>query len=529
MDTKPQVINLLKELAMNKFLKFKYILLCLTVAIFAFGCGDDIDDLVTSLETDRLFSPVDLETRIVNQTGVRLSWKEVKKAETYNIEIYANGNEDYSGTPVKSISGVTFSELPYTITGLLGDESYSVRVQAIGQGIADSKWTSATVKTDTEQIFQNMEDDDLKATEVTLRWLAGAEVTAITVEPGGINRTLTAEEKAAGVVTIAGLTGETAYKATLLNGSKIRGIREFTTTVDIGNAIPVNPEDDLATLLADAKDGDAFALFPGKYGTSTKFIIKANVEIKAVRPNDKPILSGLISIEDGASLLLKEVVLDGTGNESNQAIIFGTANANYGAITVDGCEIKNHDKGLFYLNVASVVESITFNNCIISNIPCNGGDFMDSRAGAIKTWTLSNSTVYNSCLDRDFIRYDDKSKEFPGVSSIINVTDNTLIGVSNGASRRLLYVRFANNTINFRNNIIANTAGIFSNQKNTAVPTFSKNNYFQAPGLFTGGSTTSLIFDNSATSHNPQFEDAATGNFKVNNLDVTVGDPRWLQ
>ena len=364
-------------------------------------------------------------------------------------------------------------------------------------------------------------------TQVTLRWPKGEQATSILLTPGDKSYAVTPENIAEGAITITGLGSETSYTAKLMKDDKVRGTREFKTLVDLGGAIAVNPEDDFAAILAGAKDGDAFALYPGKYGASTKFVVKANVEIKAVRPANKPILSGYISIEDGASLLLKDVVLDGTNNESNQAIIFNTADVTYGVLVVDGCEIKNHDKGLTYLNKSSVVESITINNCIISNIVCNGGDFIDSRAGAIKVITLSKSTVYNSCAGRDFIRYDDKSADYPAISPVVNITECTLVGVSGGSSNRLLYIRFKRNSINFSKNLVVSTNGIFTNQASTGVPTFGGNNYFNAPNLFSSGAKANF-YDDSATKEDPQFKDAAEGNFTVGNIKVTVGDPRWI-
>lgn len=44
---------------------------------------------------------------------------------------------------------------------------------------------------------------------------------------------------------ITGLTGETAYTATLLNGAKKRGVVTFTTGIDIGTGILVKPEDNI--------------------------------------------------------------------------------------------------------------------------------------------------------------------------------------------------------------------------------------------------------------------------------------------
>lgn len=507
---------------MNKLKNLLYIL-GISIMVILPACSEP-DDELTSVDYDRLFSPTDLKATVVNRTSVRLTWSTFdKKTDTYTIEVYDNAT--FEGTPVKSLSDIVVTE--YTIAGFEGEKEYWARVQAVSASIPSSKWTEVTFTTSTEEILLASEDDDIAATQVTLRWPAGEVATEIVINPGDIRHTVTAAEIAAGVATITGLTSETKYTAKLMNGTKTRGTLEFETLLDLGGAIAVKPEDDFATMLSAASAGDIFALYPGTYGTSTKFVVKADVEIKAVRPNDKPIISGYFSIEDGASLLLKELVVDGTGNESNQAIIFSTAAATYGALTVEGCEIKNHEKGLYYLNVASSVESITFNNCLIYNIVCDGGDFMDSRVGAIKTLTLSNSTVYNSCAARDFIRYDNAASNFPGISPVINITNCTLDGVANTTSRRLLYIRFAGNSINFKNNIVTNTAGIFSNQASTAVPTFGGNNFFGAPNLFSGGATANF-YDNSATNHNPQYKDAAAGDFTVNNIDVTVGDPRWL-
>ncbi|WP_321333010.1 fibronectin type III domain-containing protein [uncultured Bacteroides sp.] len=515
---------------MNKILRnFTYILGTVAVLLTS-SCSDNIDPEVTSLNADRLFSPINLEARIVNKTSVRLSWTNNAKADSYTIELYAEDSLQFSGTPVQTIPGVTAENLPYVIAGLEGETQYSARVKAVGESITESKWSGVAFKTDAEQIFQNIIPEELTATAVTLHWPAGEMATNITLSPGAINHTVTAEEIAAGAVTITGLTGETSYTAKLMNGTKTRGTITFATLIDLGGAIAVHPEDDLQALVSEANNGDVFALYPGTYNVAAKFTVGKSIAIKAVRPNDKPIIDGYISIEDGAALELKEIVLDGTLSEGSQALVFNTATG-FGDLKIDGCEIKNYSKGLIYINVAATIESITINNSIIHDVVCSGGDFIDNRAGAPKVITLTNSTVYNSVSARDFIRVDDKSSSFAGVTPTITVDHCTLNGVAN-TSNRLLYVRFKGNKITFTNNIVTNTGAIFSNQSSTAAPTFSGNNYFNAPGLFTGGSATSLIFDDSATSLDPGFTDVASGNFKVSQEDIIykgIGDPRWLK
>ena len=299
---------------------------------------------------------------MTNRTNVRLTWSTVKGATAYNIEVFENDSLTFAGSPAKTISGVTADQLPYTVSKLEGSMKYSARVQAVGEGIAESKWSGVYFKTDAEQIFEAVNDEDLQATGATLRWTAGEAATEIILTPGDITHTVTADEIAAGAATITGLTGETTYTAKLMNGTKVRGTLTFTTLLDLGDAIAVTPEDDFAEVLANAEDGDAFALYPGTYKVMNtadgvesiaKIAISKSIELKAVRPNDRPIINGCITLNDGASLLLRQIVMDGTGTDGSQAITFNTAGATYNALTVEDCEITNYTKGLYYLNVAA--------------------------------------------------------------------------------------------------------------------------------------------------------------------------------
>jgi hypothetical protein len=54
--------------------KLLYMVSILSFLLIA-GCEDDIPEEITSLETSRLFSPTDLDVRVINQTSARLTWK----------------------------------------------------------------------------------------------------------------------------------------------------------------------------------------------------------------------------------------------------------------------------------------------------------------------------------------------------------------------------------------------------------------------------------------------------------------------
>ena len=517
-----------------RFFKYMSTALLSLGLLFAFvNCSDDLADEVKSIRYDRLFSPTNLSSTVINNVNVRLQWTKNSLAESYTIELFADDSLSFAGSPAITVADVKASQLPFVVEGLDGATRYSARVKAVSSEISESRWSpGVTFKTGTENILLPFEDGDITASSVTLRWSAGQTATVIKLAPGDISHAVTSAEIAAGVATIEGLTAETDYTIRLMNGEKVRGTAAFKTLVDIGNAIPVTPEDDFLAMLASANDGDAFALFPGNYGDASKFQVSKNIQIKGVYPFDKPVLSGYISISGNSSLTLENIIMDGGGlKDGNQAIVFETVGATYGNIIVESCEIRNHVKGFYYLNVAALVESITINNSLLHDIECSGGDFMDSRTGAIKVITLSNSTIYNSALQRDLIRYDNASANFPGVVPKIIVNRNTFYNVCDGTSRRLLYVRFTGNTITFTNNIVAASKGIFTNQISTGIPAFGNNNYYQAPGYLPGGSTTqNVFFDDTGLTFDPKFENPSAGNFKVKSDDILslqIGDPRW--
>jgi len=497
------------------------------------ACKKNIADEITDLNFSRLFSPTDVEAIVVNKTGVRLNWKKVSKAESYTIELFDNGNLDFSGTAARTIPGITDKELPYTVSGLAGETNYSVRIKAVGEGADDSKWSSATFKTDAEQIFYAVDPADIEVHQVTLRWPADQVATQIILEPGNITHTVTAAEIAAGAATISGLTAETAYTAKLINGASTRGTVTFTTLIDLGGAIQVNPGDDLTSILESANDGDVFALMPGEYSTQDILVTKS-ISIKGARPADKPVLKGTIfRIKANAGLQLKDLVMDGTGSkENNQAIIYDEdLTTSYAAFKMEDCIVRNYTKGLFYVTTKAWIQSVLLKGNIIYNIECNGGDFIDFRNGLATTFDFINNTVYNSALARDFFRMDAAgSTNFPSVRSIITINNNTFYNVSNGNNRRMLYIRLASHEITFNKNMLAATEGYYTNQSSTTIKEMSKNNYFNAPN-FTGSTTSGAKNDTGDYMQlDPGFANAANGDFTVSNLTLKaggIGDPRW--
>lgn len=513
---------------MKKNLLFIYIL---SAALAFQACEDKLADEITELNVSRLFSPTAVEARIVNQTSVRLTWAEVRQARSYAVQLFEGAQA--SGNPALSFDGITLEDLPYTVANLNGETQYTVQVKAVGENITDSKWVSVNVITQAEQLFHQVNPDDLKATEVTLRWTAGQAADKIVLTPGNLEHTVTAAEVAAGAATITGLEGETTYTAKLMRGNGTRGTVSFTTLIDLGGAIVVSPGDDITTLFQKAKEGDVFGLMPGTY-TSGDITITRSVSIKGARPNDKPVLKGTIfRVSEGAGLELKDLTLDGTGSpDGNQTIIY--AAGTFKNLVIDGCNITNYTKGTLYVNTATLIEGVSVTNTLYSNIECNGGDFIDFRNGLARKFDFINNTAYNSALARDFFRMDaGGSTNFPDVKSMITIRNNTFNNVSNGNNRRILYIRLASHEISFEKNILSNTLGYYTNQASTNIVKFDKNNYFNAPN-FTGSTQSNAKNDASGThtAYDPGYANAGEGNFKVSHEELKfqeIGDMRWLK
>ena len=525
-------------------------------AVSVLSCSDQSDE-ITNVTYKRNFSPNGVEAKVRNRTNVELSWNSAEGVTSYDIKVYADDSltYDFSKAPALSMT-VTPDKNPLMINGLMGETKYSFYIMAKdGNESRNSKWQGAFAKTESEQIFKNVAEEDIQAKQVTLRWPAGEVAATITLKPGNIEYTITDADVAAGAATITGLTPETEYTAVMKRSNGLtRGTVSFTTAIDLAPTdILVKEGESIVDAINNAPAGYRLILMPGTYGIPTEesevggnITIDKVISIKGLRQNDHPVIQGRFNITNGASLEIDQVTLDGNDAagkpNADQAFVFKKAGdmSEIGYLRVLNSEVKNYSKGFFYIadSELSHVKEIKVDNCIVTNIECSGGDLFDARKGAaIEELTISNSSFFKCCLERDFIRYDDGSSNFkPTLGTItckITVDHNTMVGVANVASRRIFYTRFKNHTNTFTNNIVTNTLANFSNQGGTAVPTFDNNVYYEADGLCVSGANANAKFiDEAGTVLNPQFKDAANGDFTITNDDAKdkkAGDPRWIK
>lgn len=521
-------------------MKTKYLFKGLTVlfllAMAVTGCESYNEAVINDLNVSREFSPTGLTARVRNQTTVELNWtvKENEETDHYVVEISADDPE--FKTIYKTVN-VAPTELPVQIA-LEGETVYSIRVKSVSsKGLADSKWSVTTATTLTEQLFSAVQDADIEAKQVTLRWTPNSAVTEITVAPGGITHTITPAEKAAGVAVVTGLTGETAYIATLLNGSKKRGAVTFTTGIDIGTGILIKPEDDLNAKITEAASGSVLVLMPGDYTVFTgEIALNKSITLRGLRPGDKPKLHVKFTLNAGASSLsLIDLDLDGTGMDNAAVITVSGASTTYGDILISSSKVHDYTRALIAANASgSKVNSFTVDNTIVKNVNTNAGaDFIDFRNTHASSILLKNSTFDTCSTGRDFVRVDAASGlSGTGLTTNVVIDACTLYNVSSTAApKRILYIRFVNNTSTVKNTLIVSTTAIYTNQAATTAPTFLKNYYYDAPSFMDATINLNKI-DASGTTANPQFVNAAGGDFTIKNqtlIDNQIGDPRWIK
>lgn len=507
---------------MNNLKKIIY-LLGLAVAVIFTGCSEP-DDEIKEIDYVRLFSPTDFEAKVVNRTSVRLTWNLIKNADSYNVELF--DNENFTGTPSVTVNNVT--ETPYIVEGLDGDKSYWIRIQAVSDKKAASKWAESTFKTDTEQIFLSFQDNDIKATEVTFRWEAGKTATEIVLAPGNIKHTVTSDEIVAGVATVKGLTGETKYTATLMNGAKIRGKVEFTTLIDLGDAIGVHEGDDLIAILDAANDGDSFVVFPGTYAIGDYTLTKS-VSVAGYKANEKPVIEGrFICGSTVNSFILKTLILDGKGETFN--VFEVAAGCNINSLSITGCDIRNYSRALIYNNTGSTtLGDVLISDCIVTDIEGDGGDGIDIRTGSLKSLTIEKTT-FNKGF-RSFLRLQAKAdvviknSTFYQVCTIDNSNNTGLFRSSTGGTFNVSNCLFVATGV--ATPAAASSGNWCKSGNMKATTTYSGNVYFNCQNLWVGQYTNPADCD--AKEIDPQFKDPAKGDFTVQNIDVNAGDPRWIK
>lgn len=499
------------------------------LALIVTNCGYE-EDVIEELSISRAFSPVGFTAKVRNQTIVELNWTANENIARYVVEFSAD--DPTFSTIFRSIE-VTADELPVQVQ-LEGLTEYSIRVKAISaNGLEDSKWATGTATTLSEQLMLPVQPYDIEYNQALLRWEPGINVTQIVLQPGDVTYDITEQEKSDGMATITGLNGETVYDVQLLNNDKPRGFATITTEVDPASGTVVSPTDDLIQTINNAASGAILLLEEGDYSAQVSQIsLDKSITIRGLLSYAKPLLGIYFEVTTGATdIKLIDLDLDGANLVSDVVSYNGVDN--YNSLLISGCNIHDFTRSFVRGNTTdAILQTLTVENSILTNILTGGGDFIDFRNSDVLNVNVTTSTFNNCAPGRDFFRLDDAGTSTQsGFTCNILLESCTLYACSNSSSRRIMYVRFQTNEITVRNTLITDTdsEGYSDQSRTDANPTFSNNNYFNASGFF---NSSQVVYDSSTnfTELDPGFVDVISGDFTITNqtlIDNAVGDPRW--
>lgn len=524
------------------------------------ACTDG-NDWDTDGSFSRLFG-VDAKNISVEaeETQATVSFSTIQGAEYYVMEFSTDTlyNDIEPGGPKAMLVGTdgSIKKSPVVVTGLAGDTKYYMRMKAVANGKADSKWVyyreGKTFRTKAEQIFNEIPAEDRSEDRIRLSWMSNAEVTSITVRQNEElldSIILTDTDKAAAEYTVTQLNPSTTYVFTIFNGEAKRGQLTASTTaawpaadfkymLDEGvTVITTDLLNEIATMAQEAA-GSAVS-----YSATIGIPAGTTIDIHGTSETDGSATS--VKIPDGMSVtffgmaggdapvinLSKSIGLDG----SHAFIRFENVNVTNGGCdylinqstgcTVGTLEFKDFvmtdmPRSLVRLQSAppKTIENLIIDNSIITN----QGDgyallYFKETPYTVRNITVKNSTF--STLKHNFIQCPNATVEK------IDITDCTFYNII-GGGRYLIDAQGLNVTTNISNTIFAKTNSETAKGIRTDGAVNFSNSYMTSDFVLSSNKfTTDMTFEGTA---DDLFADPANGDFTLKAF-INAGDPRWIK
>lgn len=545
----------------------------MALALSATSCTDGNDwDVDGSLS--RLFGlngdKITVETAETSATVTFSAFtsKAVPAPEYYVFEV--SKDSLYEGVEnaniIKFGEDKTLTSSPVVLSGLDGDSKYYMRVKAMSSTSNESKWVyykdGSSFKTKAEQIFNNVEATDLFENHVNLSWTPGADVTHITYANANdaeniqtIN--LTAEEKAAGKYTLAGLQPTSTYTITIYKNDVKRGQLQITTPAAMPAAnYKYSLSSDVTVIsqtLIDEIAEQAKAAAGNETNYSATIGIPAGAKVALYGTNDTDGGKTNVTIPDGMSVTFFGLA----GGETPTITLdknFDIAGS-HAFIKFQNVKLEENGAGYFInQSKACTVSEFTLEDCEVSNIKLSFFRFQGSNAKSVGKLTLKNSIFTNLCAGYGFIHIDAKS----GAGHLDNVEIDGCTFNSICVTGKVFI--YSNNTdmqdITIKNSTFYNCNGNgqffvdFGKDAKFGPNTFTiegcifgksadektdKNIRSKTPATVANSFRTTDFFKvikgvtETGFSSEQLFTDPANGNFtiKAGTLKEKAGDPRW--
>ena len=371
---------------------------------------------------DRLFHSSKVSVS-PGEDQAEVTFKKMPDAEFYVIEISTDTLFDEVETTEHSIyfgdkEDARITTSPYTMTGLEGSTKYYFRIKSCATNGKGSTWkylddteSNYSFTTKSEQIILDVVPGS-KTVKVSFK--AGKQITEAQIVKDDevlVSQPVTADEVAAGELTISGLNAKTSYTVQLLNGENVRGKMKFTTTEpfpDGYEVINVAAGDDVKDLLTNATSDKVVVVFPQGM-EYTALNEEGQTSTIKVPENIKSVYFWGAAGESKATVKFKGVSFESStmdvvrfynlnlqyGSNSDGYVLNQSGTFTLNSLEMEKCDVKDV-RGIFRFQsiVNSTVNAIKINNCVLTNIGTYGiVNTKDQKSLTLGTVSITNSTL----------------------------------------------------------------------------------------------------------------------------------------
>ena len=534
--------------------------MCLMVlaAIFS-ACKEPMAE-ITDTDYPRAFSPVGLKVTPATFDVATVTWSAIDGATSYELELSQGDSLLFNNI----IATYETESLSQTITGLMGETLYSVRIKAksFRDGQEDSNWNGVAFKSPAEQIFNAVPSADIKTSQITLHWTPNAEVTKLTVTPHIGDITLTPEDIEAGMKILTDLTPLTQYTISIYNGTQRRGMVTVTTKwrPSGDNVVELSLDDDLRTVIADPANVGKIIYLPEGYNYSWNGGTTAagGFTIYGDPDGDLPVITcsagtplSVNGLTSGTDVIHFENVELVSTNASGYLINQGTNAVDNAchiqSLSFENCILSGFPRSIVRTQALNEsFDTIRVNNCVIENRGLENGQNYGVIQSTVAFEAFSNIIFSNTTVNvshAGFLTISGGVGQPSGNNVLIqNCTFYKTVGSNNTPSDNRFFIDAGNNgpvNITISDCIFGSVVGVGSERgyRMNAAGTFSAdNNYATTDWTTTEDLTQNPPIQNIlVTPYNGScenlFVDPENGDFHIRDASFegksTVGDPRW--
>lgn len=546
-------------------ISLKTILFFGLITVMLYSCKKDNSLTVKPV---RLFRPVLNQSLSAQGNAIIVDMGSLKKAVGYNVEV---SRDTFQTVDFKVKSDTSYVVLDSTTLDdeLYWNTLYQVRATALASDTTyDSKWADlGSVRTSRfPSILKVPTPYDVIDTAVRVTWaVSGSPVTGIKVfaptdlglkHPLFPETTVDQNGQDSGVCIVNGLKPSTTYQVAIYSGSKVRGWVKYTTKAPVISPTATGvidltqstDPDALVNAIASAPDNATILLsHDGFYNSPNNTYDKSVTVVGALgfgRIKAELLVHGSSNFASNTTIdhiIFKNVTI----KSNNSSYMMYPGNAGYHVISIrfEDCNILDTRAVIKAKGSASIIDSVTFNNCYIDGGNSYGILYTDGEGRV----NINNIQFLNSTITHAYYLIYGKSN-----AQSILVDGCTIANCQSG--RELFRMSGADvaNGVTISNTILGHALGktevkgksgldntTFTVTNTYTVTDFTFSSGTEIPGITIGNAGATQL-DLWVDPNNPETHDndadvtnisypLSDFHFKDSNFPgkYTAGDPRW--